>query len=156
VLDLADNTVVSFGKYDAEPIENQITSMYQLSQMYNGAVVRAIDDLDEAMLFALEVKGVYVQRVAMNRKKWAAAVENLAMLMRSDNVIFPHEPNLLAELEVFKSEFTLDESPDYSLQIGAQSAIHALCLVTFDLSPEVVKEPFRPSIFYSYDRSLFP
>jgi predicted phage terminase large subunit-like protein len=156
VLDLADNTVVSFGKYDAEPIENQITSMYQLSRMYNGAVVRAIDDLDEAMLFALEMKGVYVQRVAMNRKKWAAAVENLAMLMRNDSVIFPHEPNLLAELEVFKSEFTLDESPDYSLQAGAQSAIHALCLVTYDLGPEVVRDRFRPSIYYSYDRSLFP
>ncbi|MGA9079826.1 MAG: phage terminase large subunit [Halobacteriota archaeon] len=156
VLDLGDNTVVSFGKYDAEPIENQITSMYQLSRMYNGAVVRAIDDLDEAMLFALEVKGVYVQRVAMNRKKWAAAVENLAMLMRNDNVIFPHEPNLLAELEVFKSEFTLDESPDYSIQTGAQSAIHALCLVTYDLIPEVVRDRFRPSIYYSYDRSLFP
>ena len=63
VFDLSDNTVVSFGKYLAEPIENQITSMYQLSRMYNGAVVRAIDDLDEALLWALEVKGVYVQRL---------------------------------------------------------------------------------------------
>jgi predicted phage terminase large subunit-like protein len=155
VFDLSDNTVVSFGKYDAEPIENQITSIYQLSRMYNGAVVRAIDDLDEALLFALEVKGAYVQRVPMNRRKWAAAVENLSMLMRNGNVRFPHEPDLLAELEVFKSEFTLDESPDYSLQVAAQSSIHALCLSTFDLSPEAEKQRFEPSIYYSYDRDLF-
>ena len=155
VFDLSDNTVVSFGKYDAEPIENQITSMYQLSRMYNGAVVRAVDDLDEALLFALEVKGAYVQRVPMNRRKWAAAVENLSMLMRNGNVRFPHEPDLLAELEVFKSEFTLDESPDYSLQVAAQSSIHALCLATFDLSPQAEKQRFQPSIYYSYDRDLF-
>jgi predicted phage terminase large subunit-like protein len=154
VFDLSDNTVVSFGKYLAEPMENQITSMYQLSRMYNGAVVRAIDDLDEALLNALEMKGVYVQRVPMTRKKWTAAYENLAMLMRNDYVSFPHEPDLLAELEVFRSDFTLDESPAYTLQIGAQSAIHALCLVTYDLSPEVVKQTFQPSIYYSYDPDM--
>ena len=79
------------------------------------------------------------------------------MLMKNKHITFPHEPDLLAELEVFKSEFTLDESPDYSLQIGAQSAIHAACLVTFDLSPEVVRAAVpTDQYYYSYDRSLFP
>jgi predicted phage terminase large subunit-like protein len=156
VFDLSNNTVVSFGKFAAEPIENQLTSMYRLSRMYNGAVVRAFAGIDEAMLFALEVKGVYVQRCRLTKIQLGAAYENLAMLMKNKHITFPHEPDLLAELEVFKSEFTLDESPDYSLQIGAQSAIHAACLVTFDLSPEVVEQQFQPSIYFSYDRSLFP
>lgn len=51
----------------------------------------------------------------------------------------PQHLGLLAEIEVFKSVFTYDESPDYSLQIAQQSAIHALCLVTCDLSPEEVE-----------------
>jgi predicted phage terminase large subunit-like protein len=156
VFDLSNNTVVSFGKFAAEPIENQLTSMYQLSRMYNGAVVRAFDGIDEALLFGLEVKGVYVQRCRFTKTQLGAVYENLAMLMNNKHITFPHEPDLLAELEVFKSEFTLDESPDYSLQIGAQSAIHAACLVTFDLSPEVVEQQFQPSIYFSYDRSLFP
>ena len=156
VFDLSNNTVVSFGKFAAEPIENQLTSMYQLSRMYNGAVVRAFDGIDEAMLFALEVKGVYVQRCRFTKTQLGAAYENLAMLMSNKHITFPHEPDLLAELEVFKSEFTLDESPDYSLQVGAQSAIRALCLVTYDMIPEVVNKKFEPSIYYSYDRSLFP
>jgi hypothetical protein len=57
----------------------------------------------------------------------------------------------LAELLVFKSAFTCDESPDYSLQIAQQSAIHAMCLVTLDLSPKEVDYFTRPSIYYSYD-----
>lgn len=156
VFDLSNNTVVSFGKFAAEPIENQLTSMYQLSRMYNGAVVRAFNGIDEALLFGLEVKGVYVQRCRFTKTQLGAAYENLAMLMNRKHITFPHEPELLAELEVFKSEFTLDESPDYSLQVGAQSAIRALCLVTYDMIPEVVNKKFEPSIYYSYDRSLFP
>ena len=155
VLDLNTNVVVSFGKYMAEPIENQLASMFQLSRMYNGAVVRAFDGVDEALLFALEVKGVYVQRIKMSKARLGASYENLAMLMRSRLITFPYEKDLLAELEVFKSEFTLDESPDYSNQIAAQASIHALCLVTFDMSPQAIKKSFEPSVYYSFDRSLF-
>lgn len=89
-----------------------------------------------------------------NRKKLVAAYENLARLMSRRIISFPQHPGLLAEIDVFKSAFTYDESPDYSLQIAQQSAIHALCLVTYDLSPEEVEYYNRPSIYYSYDWRL--
>jgi len=151
VFDLKTYKVVHFGRYPAEPIENQIAGVRGLSRTYNGAVVRAFDDLDGAMLNELEMQLVLVERVKFNRKKLVAAYENLAMLMCRRMISFPQHPGLLAEIEVFKSAFTYDESPDYSLQIAQQSAIHALCLVTYDLSPEQVDYFRRPSIYYSYD-----
>ncbi len=151
VFDRKAYKVVYFGRYPAEPIENQISGVRRLARAYNGAVVRAFDDLDGAMLNALEMQGVFVERVKFARKKLVAAYENLARLMRRRMISFPQHPGLLAEIEVFKSAFTFDESPDYSLQIAQQSAIHALCLVTHDLSPEEVDYRYRPSIYYSYD-----
>jgi hypothetical protein len=61
-------------------------------------------------------------------------------------------PELQAELDVFKSGFTFDESADYGLQVARQSGIHALCLVTHDLSPELIYSRRQPSVYYSYDR----
>jgi hypothetical protein len=76
------------------------------------------------------------------------------MLIKKDIVTFPQHPQLLAELEVFKSEFTWNESPDYTLQIAAQSAISAMCLVTHDLSPELIKYTTQPSIYFSFDPDM--
>ena len=55
---------------------------------------------------------------------------------------------------MFKSGFAFDESADYSLQAAQQSGIHALCLVTHDLSAEPIHCRRQPSIYYSYDRHL--
>ena len=72
--------------------------------------------------------------------------------MRNDMIAFPDHSELLAELEVFTSYFTYTAAPDYSLQVAQQSAIHALCLVTQDLSPELIHCLRQPSICYNYDR----
>ena len=55
----------------------------------------------------------------------------------------------MAELSVFKSAFTYDEKPDYSLQVAQQSGIHALCLVTYDLDPTMFE--YHPDIYYGFD-----
>jgi predicted phage terminase large subunit-like protein len=151
VFDLLDYKVVDFERYPVEPTENQISRVRGLSRTYNGAVVRAFDDLDEAMLFPLEMEGVLVERVKLTGKKFVAAYENLARLIRRRKITFPPHPKLLAEVDVFKSASTYDERPDYRSQSAGQSAIHAMCLVTHDLMPEVVDYVRRPSVYYSYD-----
>jgi hypothetical protein len=55
----------------------------------------------------------------------------------------------MVELSVFKSAFTYDEKPDYSLQTAQQSEIDALCLVTYDLDPTMWG--YHPDICYGFD-----
>jgi hypothetical protein len=69
--------------------------------------------------------------------------ENLSMLIRNHVISYPHYPELMAELDVFKSDFTYGEAPDYSLQVAQQSGIHALCLVTYDVDPEELNTPIE-------------
>ena len=75
------------------------------------------------------------------------------MLISNRVISYPPYPELISELDVFKSDFTFSEAPDYSLQIAQQSGIHALCLVTHDADPEVLSMPFE-EIYYSYDRDF--
>ncbi len=92
------------------------------------------------------------QRVKFTEKELAAAYENLSMLMRNRVISYPLYPELIAELDVFKSDFTFSGVPDYSLQIAQQSGIHALCLVTYDVDPEA---PLTcEDVYYSYDPDL--
>jgi predicted phage terminase large subunit-like protein len=152
VFDYSSHEVVLFNRYTAEPIDEQLTKLKDVSRTYNRGVVRAFEGTDDALLNALEQKGVYVEPVKLNKKALSASYENLSMLLKSRMIVVPQFPDLLAELEVFKSEFSWNETPDYSLQVSAQSAIHALCLVTYDLSPELIKYQRDSSIYYGYDR----
>jgi predicted phage terminase large subunit-like protein len=154
IYDMNTRDVIHFGKYDAEPIEKQLDKLYATARTYNGAGVRAFDTTDEALLFALEVKGVFVERVKLTKKMLIAAYENLSMLIKQRLITYPRHEELLAELEVFKSGFTFDESAEYDLQIAAQSAIHALCLATYDVTPEVINYYTQPSVYFSYDREF--
>ena len=115
--------------------------------------MRAIDGSDEATLYALELKGIDVERVKFSPQKLAAAYENLGMLISNRAISYPHYPELIAEFDVFKSDFTYGEAPDYSLQVAQQSGIHALCLVTYDVDPLAASMPDE-YIYYSYDRDL--
>jgi hypothetical protein len=63
------------------------------------------------MSYALELKGVYVQRVRFTPQKLAAAYENLGVMMRSRVISYPHYPKLIAELNVFKSDLPLAGLP---------------------------------------------
>jgi hypothetical protein len=92
----------------AEPIENQIGQLREISRTYNRAVVRAFDGPDEALLHALELEYVYVQRVTLSRSQRAASSENLRLLMRRLLIGYPDCPELSAELDVFKSDFTFN------------------------------------------------
>jgi hypothetical protein len=110
-----------------------------------------IDGSDEALVCAVEFKGTYVQRIQFNKQKLAAAYENLSQLVLKSIVDLPNNPELMAELEVFHSEPTFDESADYTAQIARQSGVHALCLVTHDLSS--TRSQFRqPTVYWSFDR----
>jgi predicted phage terminase large subunit-like protein len=154
VFDITSHDVLLFERRTSEPIENQILTLFETARRYNNAVVRAFDISDNAILNSLEMKGVYLERIKLSRTEMAAAFENLSLLMSKEMVTFPQHLQLLAELEVFKSEFTWNESPDYTLQIAAQSAISAMCLVTYDLSPELIKYQTQPSIYFSFDPEL--
>ena len=149
VYDTTMNAVVHFERIPAEPIEGQITRVFQTSVKFDNASVRAVDGFDEAMLKALEHKGVYVVRVEFNQKKLAEAYENLGMLIRKRIISYPYDPELIAELDVFKSDLTFSGAPDYGLQIAQQSGIHALCLVTHDVDPEQDRTPYE-NVWYNY------
>jgi len=146
VYDTEDNAVVHF---ERTPEANQITRVYETSAKFGYAVVRAMAGPDEAMLRALERKGVYVDRVTFDREERAAAYENLGMLISNRAITYPDYPELIAELDVFKSDFTYGEAPDYSLQVAQQSGILALCLVTYDVDPEALSMSYE-EVYYSY------
>ena len=133
VFDLLDYKVVDFERCPAEPTENQIPVVRGLSRAYNGAVVRAFDDLDEAMLNELEMEGVLVERVKSTRKKLVAAYENLASLIRRRNITLPPHPKLLAEVDVFKSASTFDEA---RLQLADCPAVRDPFHVSRDIRPQ--------------------
>jgi hypothetical protein len=128
-------------------LEGQIAQVFQTSAKFGNASVRAFEGIDEAMLRALEHKGVYMTPVS--QKKLAAAYENLGMLIRKSIISYPHDPELIAELDVFKSDLTFSGAPDYTTQIAQQSGIHALRLVTFEVNPEEAFDPYE-NVWYHY------
>ena len=111
-------------------------------------MVRAFDRPNEALVSALEARAL-VERVARSKREYC--YDNLALLMENDMIAVPDYPDLKAELDVFKSGYTYDESADFSLQVAQQSAIDALCLVTHDITPGLIRYLTQPSIYYSYD-----
>jgi hypothetical protein len=152
VFDITVYGVVYFGRFPAVPLENQLRGVQQISRYYNRAVVRAFDDRNRALVSDLEMREVWVERVS--RSKLEDSYANLAILIENDMITIPSYRELQAELDVFKSGFTYDESADYSLQAAQQSAIRALCLVTHDISPGLIRYRRRQSVYYSYDRYL--
>jgi predicted phage terminase large subunit-like protein len=154
VYDTTTNAVVHFERIPAEPIEGQISQVFQMSAKFEKASVWAFSGFDEALLRALENKGVYVQRVKSSQKELTSAYENLGMLIRKRIISFPHNLELIAELEVFKSDFTYSGAPDYTTQIAQQSGIHALCLVTSDVNPEQDYSPHEKVWYHYYPEDL--
>jgi hypothetical protein len=150
VFDRTDHKVAHFARFPVESLQRQIKALSQLSRHYNRAVVRAFDSVNGALVTELEMQGVWVERVKLTRSKLKDSYENLALLM--EMITIPDYPELQAELDVFTSGPTYDESADYSLQVAQQSGIHALCLVTYDLSAELLNYHRQPSVYYKYDR----
>jgi len=140
------------GPLHVQSLERQIKELSQLSRHYNRAVVRAFDRVNGALTSALEARGVWVERVKFS--KLEDSYENLAILREGDMITIPAYPELQAEMDVFKSDFTFDGNADYNLQVAQQSGIHALCLVTHDLSAELIDALRRPSVYYNYDPDL--
>jgi hypothetical protein len=75
---------------------------------------------------------VWVERVKSS--KIEDSYENLALLMGSDMITVLRYPKLQAEIDVFKSGCTFDGGGLRPAGCTA-SGSHALCLVTYDLSP---------------------
>jgi predicted phage terminase large subunit-like protein len=143
------NAVVHFERINAEPLVDQIQRVYELCNLYEQAPIRVIGGYDEALLATLENKGVYVDRVQLTKKEWASAYENLALLINNGLISYPDYPELIAELEVFKSDYTFDGTPDYTLQIAQDAAVRALCIVTFEINPQEII--MADDVYYSYD-----
>ena len=152
VFDLEDHKVAHFGRFPVGSLENQIKGVSQLSRHYNGAVVRIFDHVSGALVTELGMRRVWVERVKYS--KLQAFYDNLALLMEEDAITIPAYHELQAELDVFKSGPTLDGSADYSAQVAQQSGIHALCLVTYDISAALIHFRRQPSIYFSYDQHL--
>jgi hypothetical protein len=64
-------------------------------------VVRAIDGYDEAMLNALELKGVYVERVKFTPQKLVAAYENLSLMTRNRVAVSDYSLQILHILSFY-------------------------------------------------------
>ena len=105
--------------------------------------------MDESLIDAAESQGACVQHVKFTPATKTAAYENLSQLIESRLITIPEYPELMAELSVFKSAFTYNETPDYSLQTAQQSGIDALCLVIHDADPTMWD--YASDIFYSFD-----
>jgi predicted phage terminase large subunit-like protein len=149
VYDLKDNAVVRFFRIPAQPVEEQAKVTYKTSVYFNGAVVRVIKGYDEALTYSAELKGTYIQKIEFDKARFAAAYENLSQLIRNRVIDIPEYPELMAELNVFRSEFTFDEAPDYTTQIAQQSAINALALCTYDLDPTMWE--YHPDIWAPFE-----
>jgi predicted phage terminase large subunit-like protein len=149
VYDLKDNEVVRFLKPLASPIDLQLRQIYDFSIAFNGAICRVIEGYDDALTYGAELKGVYIEKIKFNRASIAAAYENLSQLIRNKLIDVPEYPELMSELNVFRSEDTFDETPDYTTQIAQQSAINALALCTYDLDPTMWE--YKPDIYCGFD-----
>jgi predicted phage terminase large subunit-like protein len=134
VYNVDHNSIVFFERIKWESMQQQIEKVYIVAQRYEAAV-RAQAGADESMLQVLERRGTYVRRIDMKPNDWQLAYENLSLLISYKQIKLPNNPELLAELEVFKSEPRLDGKPDYSSQAGQNSAVRALCLLTHDIHP---------------------
>jgi hypothetical protein len=131
------SSVVQFERVKYESIEGQIDKAFHLARHYNNATVYAESGIGDALIRALRRRGASIKRVEMNQQAWTQAYENLSLLIHYKQITLPDDPDLLAELEVFRSETRLDARPDYSLQAGQSSAIRAICLVTYNVHPEI-------------------
>ncbi len=64
--------------------------------------------------------------------------------------LLPGRSGTHRELAVFKSDPTFSGTPDHSLQVGQDTAIRALCLVTYDVSAEE-DDWMWGGVYYNYD-----
>ena len=136
VYNVDHGSIVHFQRTKYESMKDQIDRAFQTAQRYNAAVW-ALAGIDEAMLKALARRGAAVRRVEMTEQRWTSAYENLSLLISYKQIKIPNDPELLAQLEVFKSETRLDGRPDYSYQAGQNSAVRGLCLVTYNVYPDI-------------------
>jgi len=151
VYDLTAHEVVRFARVPADPIGNQVLTIYEFSTYFNGAECRVIKGVDDALTYRVELRGVYIKKVKFDRATEFAAYENLSELVRGGLIRVPGYPELIAEMNVFGSEFTFDESPDYTMQTAQQSGIRALALCTYNLDPTMWE--YHPRIYANFDLS---
>ncbi|MGA7075850.1 MAG: hypothetical protein WBZ42_04805 [Halobacteriota archaeon] len=125
VYNVNHSSVVHFERIKSESIKQQIDHVFKTAQRYD-AVVWAQAGTDEAILKTLVRRGAPVKRVDMTEQDWTSAYENLSLLASYEQIKLPNDPELLSELEV-----------------GESSSIWALCLVTYDIHPEIAAATHR-------------
>jgi len=118
-------SVVHFERIKSEAIKQQIDNVFKTAQRY-GAAVWAQAGTDEAILKTLVRRGAPVKRVDLAPEKMTLACENLSLLAGYKQIKLPNDPELLSELEVEES-----------------SAVRALCLMTYNIHPEIEAKKYR-------------
>lgn len=149
VFDNNTNEVVKFERVPAEPVEGQVSRIFVTSRTYNGAVVRVIDGLDEALVYAVELKGTYVQRIRFNTRKFATAYETLASLCEKASWICRTTQSLWRS-----SKRSIVSLRSMSLQtIRADcTAVRGACALSCDPRSQLPQAEFVPSVYYNFDR----
>ncbi|MGB9370384.1 MAG: phage terminase large subunit [Halobacteriota archaeon] len=144
VLDMKSYEVVFLETLLPSVVPRQLTTVAAISRAYNDAAVFAVGGSDEGMLQALENGRPYVQRVTFTADMWQAAYENLSLLLFNGKVSYPAYSQLMAELDAFSRSNTRSGKPDYP----RHPTIQALCLLTYDLSPQ---PDFLDNVYSNHD-----
>jgi hypothetical protein len=135
VYNIDRRSVVLLQRTKHEPIRQQIDAVFQAARRYD-AVVRGQAEIDEAVLKVLNQRGASVKRVDISPPQFSQAYENLSLLISYKQIKLPDDPELLVELEV-----------------GQNSVVRALCLVTHDIRPgiEAARYDLEKGRFYPDD-----
>jgi hypothetical protein len=85
---------------------------------------------------------------SLRRKDMSVEERNRVIALRSSRAF---DSGDLRTREETTAPGFVDHNPLEGQLLGSEGAIHALCLVTYDLSAEEVYYRRRPSVYYSYD-----
>jgi hypothetical protein len=120
VYNVDHSSVVLFERLKHQTVQEQIDKVFQTARRYNDAAVWAQAGTDEALFRALLQRGASVKRVEMTPEEWTSAYQNLYILASYEQIKLPNDPGLLADI-----------------QAGQNSSVTALCLVTYNIHPDI-------------------
>ena len=124
VYNIEHSSVVRFERLQSGPIKEQIDKIFKTAEHYNAAV-RAQAGTDEAIIRTLSHRGASVLRVDMDQEQQRQAYKNLSLLVKYKQIKLPDDPELISELE-----------------IGHSSSVVALCLVTYNIHPDIAAKRY--------------
>ncbi|MGA7075640.1 MAG: hypothetical protein WBZ42_03710 [Halobacteriota archaeon] len=125
IYNVGHGSVISFQRLKHQTVQDQIEMVFRMAQQYEAAVW-AQAGTDDAILRALMRRGAAVKRVDVTQERWTSAYENLLLLISYKQIKLPRNPGLLADIVA-----------------GQNSAVRALCLVTYNIHPEIEAKAYH-------------